>query len=126
MTSAQLEATLRLPGPERYASFLAEAADSRQVWGLYDDGWALAEGSRGQRVLPIWPAEAYAERCAVGFWTGYRPRAISLEELFDQLIPDLGVTGTELGVFYTPSGRGVIPGHDRLMKDLRAERANIA
>jgi hypothetical protein len=126
MTTAQLEATLRLPGPERYAHFLAEAAGARQVWGLYDDGWALAEGSRGRRVLPIWPSEAFAARCAVDLWAGYQPRPIALDELFDHLIPHLTATGTELGVFYTPSGRGVIPGHDRLIEDLRAERANIA
>ncbi|MDP2311922.1 MAG: DUF2750 domain-containing protein [Pseudomonadota bacterium] len=126
MTTAQIEATLRLPGPERYAHFLQEAAGERQVWGLYDDGWALAEGSSGQRVLPIWPAKAFAERCAVGLWAGYRPRAVSLDELFDHLMPHLAATGTELGVFYTPSGKGVLPGHERLEHDLRAERANIA
>ena len=126
MTPAQLEAMLRLPGPERYAHFLVEAAGAREVWGLWDDGWALAEGSRGQRVLPIWPGREYAERCAVGLWSGYEPRAISLDELFDQLMPHLALTGTELGVFYTPSGKGVLPGHERLEEDLRAERANIA
>jgi hypothetical protein len=126
MTTAQLEATLRLSGPERYAHFLTEAAGTRQVWALYDEGWALAESSAGQRVLPIWPAKAYAERCAVGIWAGYRPRAIPLDELFDHLIPHLVATGTEPGIFYTPFGRGVLPGPERLEQDLRAERANIA
>jgi hypothetical protein len=126
MTTAQLEATLRLPGPERYAHFLVEAAGAGRVWGLYDDGWALAEGSKGQRVLPLWPGEAFAARCAVGLWGGYAPRAVSLDELYDQLIPNLAATGTDIGVFYTPSGRGVMPGYERLIEDLQAERATIA
>ena len=126
MTTAELEATLRLSGPERYAHFLAEVAGTRRVWGLYDDGWALAEETSGQRVLPLWPGEAYAERCAVGPWKGYRPRAIPLDELFDHLIPHLESTDTELGVFYTPAGRGIVPGRERLEQDLRAERESIA
>jgi hypothetical protein len=36
----QIEAVVALPGSERYSHFIKQVADSREVWGLFKDGWA--------------------------------------------------------------------------------------
>ena len=42
ITNKQIEAVLKLDGPKRYSYFIKVAADQRSIWGLYDEGWALA------------------------------------------------------------------------------------
>ena len=39
----QIDAVLKLSGAERYQHFVKKIADWEEVWGLYQDGWALLE-----------------------------------------------------------------------------------
>ncbi|MDG0793997.1 DUF2750 domain-containing protein [Cohnella ginsengisoli] len=32
-----------------------KVADSETVWGLYEDGWAITEDDKGNRLFPVWP-----------------------------------------------------------------------
>jgi len=81
----QLAAVVTLPGPERYEYFIKRVADAREVWGLYQDGWALAKTDDGTLVFPMWPSSDYASLCAEYEWDGYDAQAFSLEELIDEL-----------------------------------------
>ena len=38
----QIEAVISLPGHQRYEYFIKTVVDWESVWGLYQDGWALA------------------------------------------------------------------------------------
>src|SRR4051794_28979139 len=107
VNQAKIDAVLALPGPTRYSHFIKVAADQRKVWGLFLDGWALAETNDGMAVFPIWPAMEYAKSCAMGVWCEYKEREIDLDTLFNVLLPRLRKTGTLLGVFPTPTEHGV-------------------
>jgi len=121
----QMEAILALPGPKRYSHFIKVAADQRQVWGLYADGWALAGTDDGKQAFPIWPASEYAARCSAGSWAGYQPREIDLDTFFENLIPKLNKSGTLAAVFPTPEDKGVMPDLKLLEADLREELSKI-
>jgi hypothetical protein len=121
----QLQAILMLPGPGRYSHFIKVAADQRKAWGLWNEGWALASTNEGTQVFPIWPADVYAEKCAVENWSGYLPRAIDLDRLFDELLPDFARSGILLGIFPTPQSQGTTPDLKQFEADLRQELSRI-
>lgn len=120
----QLAAVIALPGSERYKHFVKIVADWQQAWGLYQNGWALAGTDDDTTVFPMWPAKEYAEICAENEWSGYQPRAISLEELLSDLLPKLKQDGVLPGVFYTPQNKGTTPTADQLQHDLEVELQN--
>ncbi len=117
----QMEAVLNLNGEKRYQNFIKVVADWEEVWGLYNDGWALAADDTGRRVFPLWPAEAYAKICSDNEWESYKPTSLSLEELMRELLPSLKNDGVLPGIFYTPTDLGVTPEVDDLVDDLERE-----
>ena len=121
----KMEAVLALPGPKRYSHFIKVAADQRKVWGLFSDGWALAETNDGKRAFALWPAQEYAKLSAIGDWSGYETREIDLDTLLEVLIPKLRESHTLAGVFPTPAEKGVTPDLNQLETDLRNELAKI-
>jgi hypothetical protein len=70
----KLAAVLALPGPDRYSHFVKVVADQNQVWGLYDDGWALMRADDGTEVFPVWPAKEYAVLYYIDDWQHYAPQ----------------------------------------------------
>jgi hypothetical protein len=125
MNPKQIEAVLKLPAPKRYDHFIKVVADRQLAWGLYAEGWALATTSAGTLVFPLWPAKEYAELSAVGNWSGYSPRGIDMEYLFEGLLPSLGERKTILGIFPTPEDKGVLPETATFESDLRNELAKF-
>ncbi|MSR64559.1 MAG: DUF2750 domain-containing protein [Verrucomicrobiae bacterium] len=125
MNEAKIKAVLALPGAKRYSHFIKVAADQRKTWGLFSDGWALAETSDGKPAFPLWPAQEYADLCAGGSWSGYKSREIDLNTLLEVLIPKLKESGTLLGIFPTPSEKGITPDFNQFEADLRNELARI-
>lgn len=124
VNAKQMEAVLALPGPRRFEHFVKVVADWQQAWGLYHDGWALAAAEEGVPVLPLWPAKEYAQMCAAGEWAGHEPTAIPLDALMDELLATLKRDGVLVGVFFTPSGKGVTVPPDELFAALGAELQN--
>jgi len=120
----QIEAVTALLGQKRYETFVKTIADWEEVWGLYQDGWALAETDDGKQVFPLWPAKEYAQLCAKKEWAGYEPKSFSLEDFMGELLPNLKDDGVLPGIFYTPSDNGVTPTVDQLLADLNEELEN--
>lgn len=121
ISQKQIDAILKLPGQKRYEHFIKVVADWEEAWGLYQGGWALAGTENGRRVFPLWPARVYAEVCSAQEWIGYEPRSIPLDELIDELLPNLEEDGILPAVFYTPKDFGVTPTIDQLSSDLKRE-----
>jgi len=117
----QIEAVLSLPAPRRYDHFVKQVADSDEVWGLYNDGWALASTDDGAPTFPMWPAREYAAMCATKDWAAFQPKSIPLEQFIDEFLPDLETKGILPSVFYTPEGLGVNASTMQLIEDLREE-----
>lgn len=47
INSKQISSILQETGAKRYKYFMRVVADQGKVWGLYDDGWALASDHKG-------------------------------------------------------------------------------
>lgn len=124
MNPKQIEAVLELSAPKRYDHFIKVVADREQAWGLFSEGWALA-ATNGIPVFPLWPAKVYAELAATGDWAGYAPRGIGTEDLLEGLLPSLVERQTLLGVFPTPSDKGIITSTTTFESDLRSELAKF-
>lgn len=124
LNSKQIAAVIALQSKDRYEHFIKVIADWQEVWALYQNGWALAGADDGATVFPLWPAREYAQLCAEGEWKGYEPRAISLNELMDDLLPKLKKDGLLPGVFYTPSNKGLTPSVDEFKSAIEAELSN--
>ncbi len=120
----QIESIIALPGPKRYEHFVKVVADREEVWGLYQDGWALAATDDGQEVFPLWPAKEYAQLCTAKEWKGYEPKSFSLEDFMNELLPNLKNDGVLPGIFYTHSDKGVTLKVDQLLADLNEELEN--
>lgn len=114
---------LSLPGPVRYEHFIKRVADTQRVWGLFSDGWALARRDDGASVFPVWPSPEFAVLCASGDWAGFQAKDIPIADFLDELLPRLREEGVRPGIFYTPTGQGVLPEYERLIDDLQAELA---
>ena len=117
----QLADVVTLPARQRYTRFVQQVAESGEVWGLYRDGWALAKTDDGTLVFPMWPASDYASLCAEYEWDGYDAQAFSIEELLDDLLPQLEQDRVLPGIFYTPGDKGVTPSVAQLRADLAEE-----
>jgi hypothetical protein len=117
----QVQETVMLSGPQRYEYFIRRVAQTRTVWSLYRNGWALAKKEDGSLVFPLWPEREFATICADYEWTGYEPQSFSLDELVDELLPQLEQDGIATGVFYTPGARDVMPSAGLLLRDLDDE-----
>ena len=120
----QIDAVIALSGRERYNNFIKVVVDWEEVWGLYQDKWALAGTDDGQKVFPIWSAKEYAQLCVDKEWAGYEPKSFSLEDFMSELLPNLKNDGVLPGVFYTPSDNGVTPTVEKLLEDLNEELGN--
>lgn len=93
VNAKQMQAVLALPGIKRFEHFIKVVADWQEVWGLYQDGWALAAADNGTTVFPLWPAKVYAQVCVANEWAGYEPRSISLSDFTEVLLPKLKLDG---------------------------------
>lgn len=122
-SSKEIEAVLKLAGPDRYKHFVKVVADWEEVWGLYEDGWAMAGADDNTLVFPVWPALEYASICASGTWEKYQPKSIELVEFMEVVLPELKEEKILPGVFYTPSDKGILPPVDQLLADLQEECA---
>ncbi len=121
ITPPHVTAVLALQGPARYEHFVKTVADWQEAWGLYDSGWALAETDDGKPVFLLWPTLEYAALCADGQWSEYEPKAITLEDLLTELLPQLESDGTLPGIFYAPSNKGVTLTVQQLRQELARE-----
>lgn len=111
---------VRLAAPQRYEYFVERVAATHEVWGLYRDGWALATKDDGTLVFAMWPDREFALLCAEFEWEGYAPQAFALDELLDDLLPQLAQDGLVPGVFRTPGSKGTMPTPGLLRADLAA------
>jgi hypothetical protein len=118
----EIQAVLELPSEQRYRYFIQRIVDTEIVWGLFDDGWALAEDSNGIGIFPLWPASEYAQLCAKDDWVNYKPESFSIEELVDTLLPKMKENNVLPGIFYTPDLKSIIPDIDLVISDIQNEQ----
>lgn len=121
----QVEETLKLSGPKRYDYFIREVAKNEELWGLFNEGWALAGTDDGKEVFPVWPEKVYAEMCIGTGWDDNEAKPINLFEFMEDLLPELQEDGIMPCIFFLPSDKGVLPSVEQLLEDLRTELQRI-
>jgi hypothetical protein len=105
----------------RYRQFLKLAVERKQVWGLYRDGWALSRDDDEQVTFPLWPERERAALCATGPWQGYEPAEIPLDDLLEQLLPQLARDQVKPCLSPGPNDPGTTPPMAQLILDLEHE-----
>ncbi|WP_139489508.1 DUF2750 domain-containing protein [Brevibacillus dissolubilis] len=120
MNIKEFESVIRQPANKRYAYFIKKVVDSENVWGLYQDGWAVTEDNDGNRLLPFWPRREFAEHCAVDGWADYTAECIDLYEFMDEFLPRLIEDGLKPSIFLNNNDSAVLE-VETLLGDLRAE-----
>lgn len=121
-----IQTVLRLPSARRYAYFLQRVTESGEVWGLEGEGWALALDDAGRDVLPLWPEREFAALCATRLWSGFEPRPIRVQELVENVLPQLEEEGMPVGVFFTPQGQGHPVTARELIEALKTARGPLS
>ncbi|WDE09012.1 DUF2750 domain-containing protein [Thalassomonas viridans] len=121
VSQKQIDAILKLSAPKRYSHFIKKVVGWKQLWALYNDGWAMSESDKGELIFPLWPEKEYAELCVSGEWSDYVPKPIELDDALDNMIPMLKEKGILPGVFFTMKDGSVNASIDELESDLREE-----
>jgi hypothetical protein len=117
----EFSAVVAMPAPDRYALFVRRVADWQEVWSLRSSaGYSLMADDDGTELMPIWPHKRFAEACAAES-TNEQAIAIPLEEWLAKWVPGLIKDNRKVGVFPTPSGKGIVVSPAQLQSDLSAE-----
>ena len=121
----EIESVIKLPALKRYQYFIKRVADTGKVWGLYQEGWALAGEDGNHKLLPLWPAKEYATLCAQDEWKDYKPQFVNLNIFLSQYIDDLEKENIFPTIFYTPNDLGLIVKNECLVLDLARELKKV-
>jgi hypothetical protein len=93
LTANERQALLRQSPAQRAQWMLNDVASHEEAWALHDaNGWVVAKLSQPQPggplyALPLWPRQELAALEARD--AGEQPRAIDLETLLEELLPDV-------------------------------------
>jgi lantibiotic modifying enzyme len=120
----KFESILKLSSQERYKYFIKKIVDAEEVWGLYDNGWALAGANDdlNQITFPLWPSEEFAKNCAINGWNNYKPEAIKLDNLLSELLPKLKQDNILPAIFPYISMNGITPEIVEFIDDINEEK----
>jgi len=102
LNEQQVKHLLETDGRSRYEFSIKKIVDWEEAWGLYNDGWIMFEDSKGNMVFPIWPAKDFVEHYIKQTNKNCVPKEIFLDNLMDDLLPDLDDDNIGVGVFDIP------------------------
>lgn len=117
----EIESVLKLEGEQRYKYFIKKIVGNDEVWGLYNNGWALVSDDNGDKLFPIWPAKEYAKLCSNSGWENYQPQSFTIDSFLEDLLPQLHSNKMLFAVFITPSSLGVTPTLEQIENDINTE-----
>lgn len=120
----ELEAVLAADAQHRYEYFVHRVCETRNVWALYQEGWASL-GDGDEKLIPFWPHEKYAARFAIGDWESYAPKAIELEAFIGRWLPGMESEGIRPAIFPNLQGAAVVVSYADLDASLRHELAVV-
>ncbi|MDX5631102.1 MULTISPECIES: DUF2750 domain-containing protein [unclassified Brenneria] len=123
VSAKEIEVMFSKPAKDRYIYFIKRVTDWESAWTLGDDdAYVTTEDDNGRTSLPLWPAKEYAQISAKGNWDGLQLKEISLDELLDELLPQLIEDTVDLAIFMSPNEINVptLPAKN-VLKDLLVE-----
>ncbi|SHN59347.1 Protein of unknown function [Paenibacillus sp. ov031] len=120
ITSKEFEAVIKLPANIRYEYFIKKVTDSEEIWGLYDDGWAMSSDDKERLLISFWPRKEFAEYCAYEEWLNYKAHCISLDEFISDWLPNMVEDQHKLSIFWNRDNSAVLE-IQVLLNDLEKE-----
>ena len=123
LNNKEIEAVSILPASKRYEYFIKKVADYEEVWGLFDDGWAISEDDHGNHLIPFWPKKEFAILCAVDEWKNYKAEQIELEDFMQEWLPGMKADGIKPSIFWNNVDSAVLD-IDTIILDLKNELKN--
>lgn len=124
MNIKEFEAVSKLVGSKRYEYFIKKVVDNEELWGLYNDGWAMVADEYENPMIPFWPRKEFAEACCLEQWDGYNAESIDLYEFIAGWLVDMEKNGLCAAIFYTKEDKGVVVKPQKLTEDLNEELEN--
>lgn len=121
MHQKKIENILKMPGDERLQYFVRKVSDFEEVWGLFDDGWAMTADTEGRKAIPLWPEKDFSDLCAEGVWENYNSKPIELDRFVSKWLPGMEKDGVLTAIFPTPKNKGVIIQPKDLLTTLEEE-----
>ncbi|PIT61197.1 DUF2750 domain-containing protein [Snodgrassella alvi] len=126
VSAKEIEVMSNKGSREKYIYSIKRIVDNEEAWVLDDDGFALSgRNDDNNEVIILWPACEYAANCAIDDWKNYKPKALSLDYIMNELLPELSAKGTQVGIFSVPtlSNTPVVDAKSLLL-DLERECSN--
>lgn len=120
MNPKEFESVLKQPPNIRYKYFIKKVADSEEVWGLYDGGWATADDGEGNMCIPFFPRKEFAQNCAVEEWSSYQPESIDLHEFIEDWLSGMKKDKVKASIFPNNTDTAIVK-IDILLRDLNTE-----
>lgn len=124
VSGKEFESVTHLAPEKRYEYFIKKVADWREIWSLWNEGWALMGDDENGEMVPVWPHPVFAEGSAVGEWLGYEPKKIELDDWLTKWIPGMEKDGRTVAVFPAGGGKTTTATPLKLKNDLEQELAN--
>lgn len=123
MNQKEFEAVVKLPASKRYEYFIKKVADFEEVWGLFDEGWAISQDDNGNTLIPFWSKKEFAQHCAIADWKNYLPKKIDLDEFINEWLPGMKKDGYKPSIFWNNNDSAVLE-IETLLEDLNTELEN--
>jgi Protein of unknown function (DUF2750) len=117
----EFENVTHLAPERRYEYFIKKVADWREVWSLWNEGWALMGDKDHEEMVPVWPHAVFAEASAVGEWLGYKPKRIDLEDWLAKWTPGMEKDHRMVAVFPVAESQTTTASPLKLKSDLEEE-----
>ncbi|MFD1130772.1 DUF2750 domain-containing protein [Paenibacillus sp. PDC88] len=108
MNHKEFEAVIKLPANIRYEYFIKKVVDFEEVWGLYEEGWAMTSDDDGSMMIPFWPKREFAEYCAFEEWSNYKAQSISLDEFINEWLPGIEEDQYKPSIFWNRNDSAVL------------------
>lgn len=121
----ELETVKQLSPEDRHAFLIDQVLETGQVWGLCGEGWAsFLDDAQGIQAFPIWSEQGFAELNAVGNWEGFKAMPFTIQQLVDELVPELTQANIYLSVFKIPEDSGYLVEAESLGQKLKKKMAS--
>jgi hypothetical protein len=117
----KIDNILNLSSEKKYDYFIRKVCDFEEVWGLYENGWAMVGDKEEKKSIAFWPEKDFAILCKSNEWKNYEPKSIELSDFLDKWIPGLKNDNLTATIFYMPNGKGIIVESEKLENDLNTE-----
>jgi hypothetical protein len=125
MNTHKIQNVINLNVEQRYDYFIRKVAEYEEVWGLYENGWALLSDKDKRIIIPFWPEEDFALLCCTEQWANYQPKMISLDDFVNKWLPGMHSDNRYANIFYTPATKiGTVVEPNVLLENLKEEMEN--